>query len=126
MVSFNNQPSPQKLSAEFASRLAQLAAGEVVRAIVLLATRVDAPKGRRPTANERRVIAELVRRQAEQALPEIDAILEDYGGERYSPRPDVLGSVTVETTVDGISALAASEKVVRILEDQSIFPLAKP
>ncbi len=126
MVPFNNQPSPQKLSAEFASRLAQLAAGEVVRAIVLLATRVDAPKGRRPTANERRVIAELVRRQAEQALPEIDAILEDYGGERYSPRPDVLGSVTVETTVDGISALAASEKVVRILEDQSIFPLAKP
>jgi hypothetical protein len=42
------------------------------------------------------------------------------GGERLTDDVDVLGSITVETTAEGIKALAASEHVKAILEDQSI------
>jgi hypothetical protein len=39
---------------------------------------------------------------------------------------NALGSIPVETTARGIAALAASEHVKAILEDQPISLLAKP
>jgi hypothetical protein len=57
-------------------------------------------------------------------LGEIDGILERFDGKR-SADVNALGSIPAETTARGIAALAASEHVKAILEDQPISLLAR-
>ncbi len=47
----------------------------------------------------------------EPVLAEVDKILERHNGRRLADEVDALGSVSVETTVAGIPALAASDYV---------------
>jgi hypothetical protein len=66
------------------------------------------------------VIIDDNRKSAEAALPDIDGILKRFNGKRLATSPDALGCIPVETTAAGITALAASERVKAILEDQPI------
>jgi len=61
-----------------------------------------------------------VKEAAESHLPAIDRILRRYHGRRLSPHVDALGCVPVEVTPAGIEALAGSEHVRAIFEDQAI------
>jgi hypothetical protein len=61
-----------------------------------------------------------VRRLARPALLSIDRILHRFRGRRLAQGADALGSISVEATPAGIEALAASEYVRAILEDQPI------
>jgi hypothetical protein len=114
-----------KISPEFAARLADLSPGAHVRAILLLQTQAPAggsetgPSEGRQSRDQRRQAMEATRRSAEQALGDIDAILEHYGGKRLANGASVLGSIPIETTAKGIDALAASNHVKAILEDQN-------
>ncbi len=58
--------------------------------------------------------------EAVEALQEIDRILAHDQGKRLSEQPDALGTVAVETTPPGVFALAQSDRVKVILEDQGI------
>jgi hypothetical protein len=58
-----------------------------------------------------------------EAVEDVDRILEKYGGARRDAGPNALGALAIETTANGISALASSEWVNSIVEDQSITRL---
>jgi hypothetical protein len=110
---------PASISAEFAARLDRLHASQKVRALVLLQT---AANGAAPTTRkERQQRVERLRNAARASLPEIDRLLACYQGKRLSEDVDALGSITVEAAAEGIRALAESEQVKAILEDQSIL-----
>lgn len=117
-----NQPA---ISREFAAKLNRLSAKQKVRAMVLVQA---AEKGVSPTTQPsrqtRKAAIEKVRQFSRASLPNIDQILARYDGKRLSEDVDALGSITVETSAEGINALAASEHVKAIFEDQAIFPLS--
>jgi hypothetical protein len=124
MAPKNHHPGDGKLSPQFKARLNRLGTQHKVRAILLLGTKLpEKAPGRRA---DRRTAISAVHRSAERSLVDIDAILERYGGHRLAPAPDALGSIPVETTVDGITALAGSDHVKAILEDQAISLLPSP
>ena len=111
----------KKISREFATRLDRLAEDERVRAVVLLRAKGTAePSGKRQSPEERAVAVEAMRRSAERAVGDVDQVLAQFGGRRLAKKPDALGSIPVETTADGIRALASSRRVQAILEDQPL------
>lgn len=111
----------EKISPEFASRLDRLEPREKVQAIVLLRTaEIDSSSSRHQNRTERAATVEAMQHAAEQALANVDGILERHHGQRLAESPDALGSVPVETTAAGIKALASSRWVKAVLEDQSI------
>jgi hypothetical protein len=113
--------SGEKISPGFARRLADVASGERVRALVLLnrPARHTALK-RRPTRAARQKTAVAIRTKANEALPEIDRILGRYKGRRLAQGVNGLGMVPVEAPPAAFRALAASRVVKAILEDQPI------
>ena len=105
-----------KLSDAFEARLRELKSGAKVRAVVML------ERGR-PGNSEPRERADQVRRvreSARAALGEVDAILAQFNGRRLADEPNALGYLAVETTPAGIRALARSNSVRGILEDQPV------
>jgi len=118
-------PASSKISKEFASRLAGPLAGHKVRAVVVLKTDVAAPKERGEKRRERHAHIEAVRKAAEPMLAELDAIIEQHQGKRLGENVNALGCVTVETTANGIRAIASSEGVKAVIEDQPIALLAQ-
>ena len=121
-VTHNKDESPEnKISPQFAARLKHFGPKDKVRAVVLLHTGdIDGTPGKRQTGSDREATIEAMRSAAEQALDDVDGILDRFDGQRLAESPDALGSVPVETTAAGIRALASSERVRAILEDQSI------
>lgn len=114
-----------KISREFSVRLGRLNPRDKVRAIVMLRAEGNGvARARRLSRAERQSAAEMISRSAEAALPEIDQILERFDGHRLAERPNAIGAVPVETTADGVIALARADCVKTILEDQNILPLA--
>ncbi len=115
----NQQQS--KISPEFLARLNGLNGRQKVRAIVLLRTAgAKKARGGRQTPAERRKAVAAVRRSAEAVLPEIDRLLGQFDGRRLADGVDALGAIPVETTAEGVNALAALEQVRVIVEDQSV------
>lgn len=109
----------EKISDPFRSRLQKLPPDQLVRAVVMLTT--DVPEtDRRLTRSERRALALAVREGAKRAADKIDRILEVYGGQRLTLEATNLGTVMVESTSEGIQALAEADEVRAILEDQKL------
>ena len=118
-MSHANDQRQSKISPEFLARLNGLNGRQKVRAIVLLRpAAAKAAGGRRQTTAERRETIKAVRRSAETVLPEIDRLLEQFDGRRLADEVSALGSIPVETTAEGVNALAALEQVKVIVEDQ--------
>ena len=110
-----------KISPELDRRLSALPTNGKIHAIVLL----DATAGlgvakRRPTRAQRGKTLQLLQANTEQLLPEIDSILANFSGHRLADQPNALGSLPVEATEAGIRALAASDRVKAIVEDQQV------
>ncbi|MBD2235014.1 hypothetical protein [Phormidium tenue] len=118
--SVNNQ---SKISPEFAARLTQLEPQEKVRAIVLL--KVNEPEnntGKHPSRVERQANMKALQESAEQSLETIDGIIKLFDGHPLVEHPDLLGSIPIEITAAGINALAKSDAVKAVIEDQAIYP----
>jgi hypothetical protein len=113
-----------KISAEFRARLQHMDPDDRVRAVLMLRTPgvERAPAGRQ-ARGLRQATIDAVRTAAEQTFPEIDTILAHHDGKRLRPTVDALGAIPVETTGAGIAALAASDHVKAILEDQPLSSL---
>ena len=126
MRNSDNTAQHSKINREFAAQLDRFSPQQKVHAIVLLRTKdggTAAPQRR--SRGDRQATIEAIRQSAEQALEEIDGILERFDGKRLAD-VNALGSIPVETTARGIAALAASEHVKAILEDQPISLLTRP
>jgi hypothetical protein len=107
--------STAKISEAFDKRLGRLPHDKPIRAIVML----RAGAGRRSGASRAAKIRE-IRTGAVSALVDIDHILQRFDGRRLAAQPNALGYVPVEATAVAIRALADSEHVRAIIEDQSI------
>lgn len=115
----------EKISNELKSRLEALNPKSRVQALVILATDLQTPaRSRRLSCEERQVIADTIRQTSSEALDTIDQILVGHHGKRLAAGTSSLGTVPVETTVEGIRALAESDRVQAILEDQKISQLS--
>jgi hypothetical protein len=116
-----------KISTTFRTRLNHMAPQQKVRAMVVLHLNGhEVAPGRRQSPEERQAAIEAIRRSAEPVLAEIDRVLRHYGGKRLEPSVNVLGSIPVEATPDGITALASLDSVKAVLEDQPISLLSGP
>ena len=113
-------PSEEKISREFASRLRRLEPGDQVRVVLFLETPPLPAQASRQTLEARQDSVKSVKQFARRALSDIDRILADHGGARLSRSPNALGSLTVETTAAGVSALARSKWVKSMMEDQPV------
>ena len=124
MTDKKNTTQKDKISSEFASRLIHFESQQKIRIVVLLRGK-DSKRSdsKRQSRAERKAAIEAIRKEAKQALSDIDSILEHFGGQRLSDSPDSLGSISIEATPDGIKALAESEWVNVILEDQKLSPI---
>jgi hypothetical protein len=138
-----NQP---KISPEFATRLNRLEPQQRVRVMVLLqsdTSQLDTsqstdsaslksvtrsnpashsssmPHGRQ-SHRERRAQIQAIRQSSGRSLDSISRILQRFGGCLLATRPDALGAIPVEITAAGVKALATSEAVKAILEDQAV------
>jgi len=122
-----SKPPKFKISPEFARRLDRLRPGAVARAIVLLDTGpapVAAPG--RPSKAARKAIAATIQTAAAAALVEVDHLLERSGGRRLAPGPDLFGSIPVEAPASALLALAGSDHVRALLEDQPLSVMRDP
>jgi hypothetical protein len=116
-----NDQHQSKISPEFLARLSDLKEQQKVRAIVLLRTAVAKKAGaRRQSTAERREAIAALRRSAEAVLPQIDRLLEQFDGKRLTDGVNALGAIPVETTAEGVNALAALDQVKVIVEDQPV------
>lgn len=122
MTATQRRPARGKISAAFSARLHRLDPDETVRAIVLLASahhKAPMSSGRQaPDERERRV--RIAREAAVRALDDVDRILQRYGGRRVVGQPNALGTIAVEASPAGITALARSRYVRAIMEDQPV------
>jgi hypothetical protein len=105
-----------------ATRLTHLEPQQKVRVIVLLQVQnAENSREKRPSRAERQAAIEAVRESAEQALKNIDGIIQRFDGQKLAEHPDLLGSIPVEITADGVNTLAKSDAVKAVIEDQPIF-----
>ncbi len=112
-----------KISRDFARRLEQVPAQQPVRALVMLDTGMATRGNGQHRRTEREATVGAVRSAADAALPDLDRILALHKGRRLAAHANALGCVPVEATPAGITALASSERVKAIFEDQPISVL---
>lgn len=123
MTAAKRPASQEKLSSTFRKRLQTLKPHQQVRAVVLLHTEPAPPAQTRQTASERQAAIAALRNSAQQAYQAIAPILERFGGHPLASRPNALGAIPIEITAEGVKALAQSDWVDGILEDQPIQPV---
>jgi hypothetical protein len=112
-----------KISPQFAARLKRLKPEEKIRAVVMLRPNGSESPFMRGKGRNRQTLIDTVRQATNTILPDLDEILAPFGGKRLAMSVNALGTIPVETTAAGINALAGSEHVKAILEDQ---PIALP
>ena len=112
-----------KISAEFAKRLAHLAPGQSVRAVVLPAPYLVDNSNDRVRGEERQARLREARTRTEATFAEIDRVLAEVGGTRLTECGNALGYIVVETCPQGIAAIAGLGWVGTVMEDQAIRPV---
>lgn len=117
-----NVLNQNKISPEFAMRLENLEPEDKIRVIVLLQTPIAKNAAAKRLAHtERQTIINNVRHSSNEALKAINKIIEHFNGRKLAEQVDLLGSIPIEITAAGINALAESNAVKSIIEDQDIF-----
>ncbi|WP_445633313.1 hypothetical protein NSTC745_04965 [Nostoc sp. DSM 114161] len=120
----HDAPNTKKLSPEFAARLTSLEPQQKVRVIVLLQVQdAQTSLNKRQSRSERQAAIKAVRESAKQALENIVEIIQNFDGQPLTEHPDLFGSIPLEISVAGVNALAESEAVKAVMEDQSIYPI---
>ena len=112
-----------KISPPFRARLRKLAPTEKIQAIVLIRTpQKTSGAGRRQSREQRQATIAAIQSAAESAYEELDRILAGHNGQRLaeSETPNALGCIPIEATAQGVLAVAESELVKAVLEDQPI------
>ena len=123
------------ISLEFAQRLAQLESHHAVQAVILFVDPTDtgvqgqhskqqgSKSGTRLSKEERK--AKFARRERLTAplVKAVHDVLEDVGGYCLSDAVTAMGTITVQTTVEGVWELSTVAGVEAIIENQSLHGL---
>ncbi len=110
-----------KISPEFAARLNSYPPTQKVRAIVLLKSNNNiANNSHRQTPMARKAARQAMQDSVKQSFQIVDRLIQDYNGQKLAPHPDAFGAIPLEITPPGIQALALSDAVKAIIEDQKI------
>ncbi len=126
MVSIKSPPESinHKISPQFAARLKNYSPEQKVRVIVLLKSNNNiADNSQRQSRLARKAAIKAMQNSVTQAAQKIDRIIKDYGGKKLDEQPNVLGTINVEITPAGIHALALSDAVKAIIENQKIHSI---
>ncbi len=117
-----HQFNHNKISSEFANRLSHLQPQQKVRVVVMLQLG-NAGKncGHRQSPDERKAAMKAMRNSGKQALGYIRKIIQDFGGKQLAESPNVLGTIPIEISAAGVNALAESDVVKAVMEDQQIY-----
>ena len=118
----SGKPNRQKISPNFASRLKSFEPERKVRVVLVIKTRSGLQTNpKRQDSVTRKATVSSNQKFTQPVLKDIDIILERFGGERLTKQANALGSILVETTPAGVLALAESNKVKAIREDQKMY-----
>src|SRR5687768_1611093 len=109
-----------KISPALRSRLKALNPADRVRAVILLALAAADPTPRRRSRANRRASVAAARALGAEALAAVDKVLVAHGGSRLAGGANALGYVSVEVPAAAVDALAQSNHVKAILEDQAL------
>ena len=118
----SNKSPQEKISLEFAAKLNSYPATAKVRVIVLLES-VNPERNHnslRQSRLERKAAIKAMQDLVKQSWQIVDRLIEDFDGKKLAIKPDVLGAIPIEITPAGIRALAVSDAVKAIIEDQQI------
>ena len=117
-----NDSSKQKISPEFAARLNSYPPTAKVKVIVLLqGANSQVNDSRRQNKLERKAALQAMQDSVKQSWQIIDRLIQDFDGRKLTPKPDALGSISLEITPDGVRALATSDAVKAIIQNQTIY-----
>jgi hypothetical protein len=124
MYHYHNGFNKNKISSEFACRLRDLSPQQKVNVLVFLEVGEGekAMRNSRQTHAERKAARELIRNSASKALNYVQNIIHDFGGKQLAENPNALGCIPVEISAAGVNALAASDAVKVVMEEQKIHP----
>ncbi len=110
-----------KVSPEFASRLNNYNSKKKIRVIVLLNKKEEGEiRNQQNSFSKRQKFIKTTHNSDKQALKEIEHIIKMFGGRKIEKHPNLLGSMSIEIKASGIKALAASNWIKAIFEDQMI------
>ena len=127
MADRNDKSTAKTISEPFRRRLSRLGPKERIRAVVVIRTPGRGKgTGRRQSREERQAKVAAIQSAATFALEELDRILGQHEGKRLAESPNALGCLPIEATREGVLAVAESELVEAVLEDQPISPLKRP
>ena len=113
-----------KISPQFAARLKNYSPEQKLQVIVLLKSNNNiADNSQRQSRIARKAAIKASQNLVTQAALEIEHIIQDYAGKTLDKQPNVLGTITVEITPPGIQALALSDSVKAIIENQKIHSI---
>ncbi|BAZ15674.1 hypothetical protein NIES4071_75460 [Calothrix sp. NIES-4071] len=119
---YQRNPFNHKISVDFANRLSNLQPQQKVRVIVFLHLDNGKSCGARQSPAERKAAIESLRNSAKNAFEYILNIIKDFGGQPLTENPGALGQIPIEICAAGVNALAESDMVKAVLEDQIIEP----
>lgn len=109
-----------KISPEFAARLNSYAPTEKVRVMVLLESIKPQQALKSHHRLERKAAIKAMQDSVKQSFQTVDSLIQDFNGQKLAPQPNAFGAIPVEITPLGIQALALSDAVKAIIEDQKI------
>jgi hypothetical protein len=93
----------------------------MMRVVVLLNTGEPPTRSRRrQSAEQRQAAIASIKSNGAPVVTIVDQVLKKFGGKRISKDVGALGTVSVETTPNGVRELGRLEDVKAVLEDQGI------
>ncbi|MEO0834813.1 MAG: hypothetical protein AAFY16_02245 [Cyanobacteria bacterium J06642_3] len=120
-----NDSSKQKISPEFAARLNSYPPTAKVRVIVLLESINPqlTNNSHRQNRSERKAAIKVMQDSVEQSWQIVDRLIKDFDGKKLAPKPDAFSAIPLEITIPGILALAQSDAVKAVIENQKIYSI---
>ncbi len=70
---------------------------------------------------ERKAAIKAMQASVRQSWQIVDRLIQDFNGQKLAEKPNTLGAIPIEITPPGIQALALSNAVKAIIEDQQIY-----
>lgn len=118
-----NDSSKQKISPEFAARLNSYPPTARVRVIVLLksANLQITNNSQRQNRLERKAAIKVMQDSVKQSWEIVDRLITNFDSKKLATKPDVFGAIPLEITPPGVRALALSDAVKAVIENQKIY-----
>lgn len=109
-----------EISERLIARVSEAARDQAFRVLLVLAGMPVSNDRSRATRQE---TIRLSKARGKALMPLIDELLATHGGKLLDSEPSALGTLSVETTADGVRALTKLPQIHSIIEDQNLLQL---